>query len=250
MAERRTSKGYGNSQPLISLVFAYYENPGMLTLQLSVVSEYPREVREQLEVIIVDDASPRFPAADVPRLPGMPELKIFRITNDVRWNQDAARNIGAFEAEGSWLFLTDIDHVVPGETLRSLLAMEKNPSVFYTFARKKYGGTELREPHPNSYFMARDLYWSIGGHDEDYAGIYGKDFLFRRRALRISREILLKDLFLDRVGSKIISDAGTRTITRDNTFRQRVWGYVLEWLKAAKLWRGVQALTEDYRRVV
>ena len=250
MSEWGSSQPSKTPAPLISLVFAYYENPKMLELQWAQISQYPRHVKERVEVIIVDDASPLSPAADVPRGPNLPHVKIFRIDDDVPWNQDAARNIGAFEAGGKWLFLTDIDHVVPGETLSSLLTIEWDSSVFYSFGRRKFGGSEMRESHPNTYFMARDLYWSIGGHDEDYAGIYGKDFLFRKRALKLSREVFLESLLVDRVGSKIVSDAGTRTITRDNTLSQKVWGYVLPWLKSAKLWRGVQTLTESYQRVV
>jgi hypothetical protein len=250
MPEQSLSKESGHSRTSISLVFAYYDNPEMLALQWSVISEYPLDVKARIEVIIVDDSSPQFPAGEVHRPGSLPAVKVFRILQDVRWNQDAARNIGAFESGGFWLLLTDIDHVVPAQTLRHLLAMEKDPTAFYSFARKKFGGTELRDPHPNSYFMSKDLYWTIGGHDEDYAGIYGKDFLFRKRALRISREIALDGVFLDRVGSKIISDAGTRTLTRDNTISQRVWGYLLQGLKAARLWRGVQTMTEEYRRVV
>jgi hypothetical protein len=47
-----------------------------------------------------------------------------------------------------------------------------------------------------------------------------------------------------------VADAGSRTISRENTLGQRVWGYVLQALKALKLWRGVQTLTESYHRVI
>ena len=236
--------------PLISLVFAYYENPTMLELQWREIDAYPRSLKEAIEVVVVDDGSPTNRAADVLRLGTLPSVSIFRIQRDVRWNQDAARNIGAHEAQAQWLLLTDIDHIVPSSTLESLIALNKEPSVFYTFSRTKYESTEVREPHPNSYFMTKALYWDIGGHDEDYAGIYGKDFLFRKRALRHTKEVFLADVSLARVGTSTAADAGSRTITRQNTLRQRVWGYLLPWLKSAKLWRGVQTLTESYQRVV
>jgi len=236
--------------PLVSLVFAYYENPSMLELQWREIAKYPASVKKKLEVLIVDDGSPTRPAVDVARPQNLPRLSIFRIDRDLHWNQDAARNIGAYEAQSPWLLLTDIDHVVPAETLSHLIGLKKDPSVFYTFSRIKFATGEKREPHPNSYLMTKDLYWAIGGHDEDYAGIYGKDFLFRKRAHRHTSEVVLHDAPLARVGSTLVGDAGTRTISRQNTFGQRVWGYVLPWLKALRLWRGVQTLTESYRRVV
>lgn len=236
--------------PLVSLVFAYYENPAMLAMQWDQINQYPDSLKENIEIVVVDDGSPDNPAERVARPPSLPQVSIFRILRDVRWNQDAARNIGANEAKAEWMLLTDIDHVVPSSTLKTVIALNKNPSVFYTFPRIKFESNEVREPHPNSYLMTKSLYWGIGGHDEDYAGIYGKDFLFRKRALRHSREILLEEAPLARVGSSTVVDAGSRTITRDNTLRQRVWGYLLQGLKAARLWRGVQTLTEPYRRVV
>ena len=250
MPEGSESVAPNEHTPLISLVFAYYENPSMLELQWREIAKYPASVKKKLEVLIVDDGSPTRPAVDVARPRNLPRLSIFRIDRDLRWNQDAARNIGAYEAQSPWLLLTDIDHVVPAETLSHLIGLKKDPSVFYTFSRIKFATGEKREPHPNSYFMTKDLYWAIGGHDEDYAGIYGKDFLFRKRAHRHTSEVVLHDAPLARVGSTLVGDAGTRTISRQNTFGQRVWGYVLPWLKAVRLWRGVQTLTESYRRVV
>jgi hypothetical protein len=47
-----------------------------------------------------------------------------------------------------------------------------------------------------------------------------------------------------------VADAGSRTISRGNTLRQRAWGYILPVLKSLKLWRGVQTLTESYHRVL
>ena len=250
MPEGSESVAPNKHTPLISVVFAYYENPSMLELQWKEIAAYPPSLKKKLQVLVIDDGSPTRPAADVARPRNLPKHSIFRIDRDVRWNQDAARNIGAHEAQSPWLLLTDIDHVVPQETLDRLMAMERDTSVFYTFSRIKFATGESREPHPNSYFLTKELYWAIGGHDEDYAGIYGKDFLFRKRAHRHAQEVFLSDTPLSRVGSTLVSDAGTRTITRHNTLRQRVWGYALPFLKAVKLWRGVQTLTETYRRVV
>ena len=232
------------------MVFAYYENPNMLELQLREIACYPAEIKAELEVIVVDDGSPQFPAADVPRPSGLPALSIFRVSKDIRWNQDAARNVGAHEARAPWLLVTDIDHVVPASSLVAILEGERSDQSFYTLGRVKFYGGEARESHPNSYLMTKKLYWDIGGHDEDYAGVYGKDFLFRKRALRQSSKVHLPEIVLARVGTSAVNDAGTTTITRENTMLRRVWGYLLEWLKAMKLWRGVQTLSYPYEKVL
>jgi glycosyltransferase involved in cell wall biosynthesis len=236
--------------PEITIVFAYYDNPSMLEFQWQQIARYPKALRDRIEVIVVDDASPIAPAASVVRPKSLPEHRIYRIAKDIPWNQDAARNIGAHEASSPWLLLTDIDHVAPEETLRGLLEMEKDRKVFYTLGRTKFFSDEVREPHPNSYVMTRDMYWAIGGHDEDYAGIYGKDYLFRKRALEKTREVHLPDLPLARVGTSNIPDAGTRTIPRRNTRLATLRGYVMQGLKAMRLMRGVQTLKAKYSQVV
>lgn len=250
MPHRSGRKNPNASAPVISIVFAYYENPSMLALQWKEIAAYPASIKSAIEILVVDDASPRTPAASVTRPRGLPRHRVYRIEKDIPWNQDAARNIGAHEAHGQWLLLTDIDHVVPASTLEGLLAAPLDSSVFYSFGRVKFDSGESREPHPNSYFMAKNMYWDIGGHDEDFAGIYGKDVLFRRRALAHAREVPLVDLPLARVGQSMVADSGTWTISRENTVRKRAWGVVLEWLKRLRLYRGVQTLRHPYSQEV
>ena len=250
MSRKRKNASEGSAIPGLTLVFAYYENPQMLELQWREIASYPTEIKSELEVIVVDDGSPRFPAVDVPRPRGLPGLSIFRVSKDIRWNQDAARNIGAHEARAPWLLVTDVDHAVPASSLVAILGEKRSEHSFYTLGRIKFYAGGARESHPNSYLMTKKLYWDIGGHDEDFAGVYGKDFLFRKRALRRSSEVHLPDIVLARVGTAAVKDAGTTTITRENTLLRRVWGYLLEWLKAIKLWRGVQTLSCPYEKVL
>jgi len=250
VATKKSSAPRGVNSPEITIVFAYYDNPSMLEFQWQQIARYSKALRDRIEVIVVDDASPITPAASVVRPKSLPEHRIYRIAKDIPWNQDAARNIGAHEASSPWLLLTDIDHVVPAETLKGLLNLDKDPRVFYTLGRTKFFGADVGEPHPNSYVMTREMYWAIGGHDEDYAGIYGKDYLFRKRALKKTREAHLPDLRLARVGTSNIPDAGTRAITRRNTRSATLRGYVIQLLKALRLMRGVQALKAECSRVV
>ena len=250
MATKKSSTPGGVNSSELTIVLAYYDNPSMLEFQWQQIAGYSKALRDRIEVIIVDDASPITAALSVVRPKSLPKHRVYRIAKDIPWNQDAARNIGAHEASSPWLLLTDIDHVVPEETLRGLLDLDKDPTVFYTLGRTKFFGDGVREPHPNSYVMTRGMYWAIGGHDEDYAGIYGKDYLFRKRVLKETREVHLSDLRLARVGTSNIPDAGTSTIARRNTRRATLRGYVLQGLKALRLMRGVQTLKAEYSRVV
>ena len=204
----------------LSFVYPYYDNPKMLAHQYKVWAAYPQELKERIEIVLVDDASPRWPALDVKRREGLPGLRIYRVRVDMPWHQHGARNLGAHVAAGDWLFLTDMDHVLPADSLAKLLEVQ-NQSRFYTFARldswtmeptlRENGQTRL---HPNSFALTRALFWKVGGYDEDYCGVYGTDKLFRERLEAVAEERHLADVPLLRFTRDIIPDASTTTLTR------------------------------------
>src|SRR4051812_27854987 len=105
----------------LSFVMPYYDNPVMLAHQYSVWASYPERLKKRIEIVIVDDGSQSEPASNVLRIDNLPSLSIYRVLIDKPWNQHGARNLGAKLAEGPWLFLTDMDHVLPSESLEHLL---------------------------------------------------------------------------------------------------------------------------------
>lgn len=165
----------------VSLVMAYYENPAMLREQYARLAELPGRVRTQLELVLVDDGSPDNPAwvQDV----GLP-VQLFRMKQDIRWNQDACRNIGVKYARNDWVLLTDMDHVVPVETWDQIFLGALKPDRVYTFRRQVLPDFQPYKHHPNSWLLARRDYESIGGYDERFAGWYGTDGDFRDRLAR------------------------------------------------------------------
>ena len=162
------------------MVYPYYENADFFGQQLAVWSAYSADLRTNLRFVVVDDGSPTRPAVDVLRSVRIDGLRLFRIGVDVRWNWLAARNIGAAHSRDGWLLLTDMDHVVPEDTLRHLTYGLHDPRVIYRFSRVEHTGERIH-PHPNSWFMTRDMFWKIGGYDEACSGYYGTDGDYRRR---------------------------------------------------------------------
>lgn len=195
----------------------------MLAEQFRVWAGYPEDLKSQIEVLVVDDGSPE-PAGDVPRPDGLPALRIGRLTDTADpmtppWRQDACRNRAAHHAVGEWLFLTDMDHVLPADSLRALLGyISSGSDVVYMFDRldaphlkPKKDNRGERHPHPNSFAMRRDRYWMLGGYDEDLCGVYGTDGPFRRRVDALSRVEQLWDVPIIRYPREVIPDASTRT---------------------------------------
>jgi hypothetical protein len=56
----------GGGMGLITYAIPYYRNPAMLSEQYRIWAGYPEDLKEQIEIVLVDDGSPE-PAIDVPR---------------------------------------------------------------------------------------------------------------------------------------------------------------------------------------
>jgi glycosyltransferase involved in cell wall biosynthesis len=191
----------------------------MLARQYEIWAAYPEKLKDKIDVVLVDDGSSQA-AVNVERPLGLPDLQIWRVLIDKPWNQHGARNLGAQTARGPWLFLTDMDHIMPTESLDALLSLDR-PSVIYTFHRIDIDTMQPTtrpdgtcKPHPNTFAMTKKLYWRIGGYDEDYCGIYGTDGLFKSRARECAKFRHLHNVPILRVPRSYIADASTTTLAR------------------------------------
>lgn len=228
----------------LSFVLPYYDNSRMLALQYDIWANYPIALKSRIEIVIVDDGSPSEPAADVPRPSDLPPTAIYRVLIDKPWNQHGARNLGAKMATGPWLFLTDMDHILPAESLEKLLTKENTGRIFM-FARldapdmtPTLGRDGEKKPHPNTFAMTKEMYWRIGGYDERFCGIYGTDALFRDRARKHAHFQHLPNVSIIRVPREVIPDASTRTLLRKDgrgTAKERVVDQIRRQRSEAKI---------------
>lgn len=211
-----------------TLVMAYYDNPGMLTHQIKVWLGMPKEIRQALHVIVVDDCSPRWPAlaaATKFSVGGWADLigsfELWRMKQDIPWNQDACRNLGVKHAPTPWLLLTDMDHVVPVATWRRLMTGKLDKHAVYRFGRVSAPDMAPYKLHPNSWALRAKTYWRCGGYDEALAGNYGTDGDFMVRLRRVAE---LKDLpeVLIRYPREVIPDASTTTLVRKSPEQKKV----------------------------
>lgn len=202
---------------LLTVILAYYMNPGMLVKQYATFAALPATLRKSLKLIIVDDGSPSTPAFH--REIGMP-VEVYRVLVDVRWNQDACRNIGVHHATTEWVLMTDMDHLLPEQTLARVMGRQWQSETVYRFSRvtmesKGHGPPVYTQykPHPNSWLMTRLMFNRIGGYDERFAGWYGTDADFRRQVERLANIVTLKEVLI-RVPRDVIPDASTTTYLR------------------------------------
>lgn len=195
----------------LTLILSYYLNPGMLVEQYKLLRELPDHIKKELNLIIVDDGSPKNPA--FLESTGIP-TRLFRMLVDIRWNQDACRNLAVHHTETEWVLLTDIDHMVPERTFQKVLSYQLDAEKVYRFSRVSAPAMEWYKPHPNSWFMTKVIYeGKIGGYDERLAGYYGTDADFSKRVHDNAEVVFFKEPLI-RVPREVISDASTTTYLR------------------------------------
>lgn len=177
---------------MITLVYAYYENPVMFAFQQDVWAAYPQHLIEKINLIVVDDGSQREPAKKYWN-PVFESARLYRVDVNIPWNQNGARNLAMLECGTEWALMTDMDHVLyPADAERMLTGGYMSGKVYMpqrlTHDRKPY------KRHPNSFLIEKELFWQSGGYDEDFAGYYGTDIVFRK-AVGLVGEIVETDGF-------------------------------------------------------
>jgi hypothetical protein len=215
----------------LTICLPYYRNEGMLDVQLKRFAALPIDLKSRLSLIVVDDGSsllqsdervlPASAKAAQWRDIGM-KFDLYAMDVNIRWNQDACRNLAVANTDTKWVLLTDIDHIVPRITIDGLLKSKFDPARAYRFSRKTFEGVNDKgndilsdyKPHPNSWIMTCESYWKMGGYDESLAGWYGTDGDFRHRIDAVLGSPIDLPFPLYRVPRDVVPDASTSTYER------------------------------------
>jgi hypothetical protein len=228
----------------LTICLSYYENPGMLAHQLRNLAALPLAMRVALDLVVVDDGSPAAPAEQVFKAEsaGIRSAELYRMREDIAWNQDACRNLAVSLARTEWVLLTDMDHVPTEALLRRAMSKPLDPSAAYTFRRVSAPDLTPYKPHPNSWLMTRALYDRVGGYDERYAGVYGTDGAFRRGVEKNASAVIEIKEALIRVPREVIADASTTTLARKSPDNDRAKAERAAQIKASGQLRPVRGL--------
>jgi len=146
------------------------------------------DLPDNIEIIFIDDGSD--PPISFPNH-RLKNLSIYPTGDKRPWSQACARNLGAKIAEGEFLLMTDIDHILTREAIaavenfngdkmrfsRAYAVLDKRGKINqkpktlfkYGLSRKHYkrrGLSVIR--HTNTFAMRRSIYFEIGGYPERY----------------------------------------------------------------------------------
>lgn len=204
---------------MITVVFSYFNNGGMLDRHLQEWQSYGRCLKEYFRAVIVDDCSEKDPALGHMRDVGFP-VELYRIRTPIVWNTAGARNLGMHVASACnqnghcWTLLTDIDHLLGAAQAACLEGRFIYPDSRNAFLlNRRWADGRMLNPHGNSYLICRCLYWKTGGCDEDWAGWWGAgEASFRRALLATGGRVGIadyEDIYLTHFGRDDIPDAST-----------------------------------------
>jgi hypothetical protein len=219
-----------------TLCIPFYRNVQMLRRQIQEWEQYPSGV----SILVVDDGSPEAAREIIEKQASrqLPDrLRLYRITVDVPWNREEARNLASIEAQSNWLVHCDIDHVLPTKAAGLLLESEPDSKHWYRFPRWRKGkADETRNkdaiprdcdfgeihPHVDSYLITRKMYWMVGGYDLLFSGCLGGGSDFLKRLTAVSEPLMLPPSIALHVYTRSeVKDASDWSLSRDTNEGKR-----------------------------
>ena len=175
----------------LSILYTYFGQkeriPGIL-----------KEKHPKTRVIIVDDCHPD-------ALQALPGVDVYRVEDDITWNQPGAKNLGFQEAKG-WVVCADIDHLVTKKNVEEILKLKKERGTIYFLGREDTDSW-------NVFLIHKDDFEKIGGYDEDFSGNYGyEDMELLWRCQRTMKLVQRRDIKV-----KVFAEESSTKLDRDTT---------------------------------
>jgi len=200
---------------MISFVYPVYNSQEMLKIHLREWHSYDLSVKKCIKFILIDDCS-AVPVS-IPKDVEI-NIEVYRVDKDIPWNVTGARNLGFHVADTEYVFTSDMDALFPKDSAKKLVEFnEADSKTMYWFPRVDRKMQWEKNRHLFTVFMAKKLFWDVGGMDEDFAGQWGYedlDFLRRYRLDRTLKEGLIQAHVID---YKFAGDASVTSLSRDVT---------------------------------
>lgn len=169
-----------------SIIFTRYNNDVRHLYQLQETMH---------DYILIDDGSKL--DVDMP-----PFWKVYKITEDIGWNSEGAKNLGMHVMETDWGLTCDMDHPPMGDSISRLDAITNILPREAAYNPVRKDGKCI-----NSYLCTKDLWWKVNGYDESFSGYYGYDITLYK-AFEANGIPILR---LPAISLDIISDGSSMT---------------------------------------
>lgn len=176
----------------LSIIIAFYNSHGVVARQVKYFAAM--KLPKDIEFIFIDDGSkPAHRLKDYK----LKNLKLLHTKDKRPWTQGLARNAGAKVAQGEYLLMTDIDHILSKEAIMESYHFTGSKMIFKRFFGVLLAdGTLSQEPkvleeygldmsrlqtrrglyasvHGNTFTMKRSIFETLGGYDPRHC-LYGR----------------------------------------------------------------------------
>jgi glycosyltransferase involved in cell wall biosynthesis len=163
--------------PLVSVIVPFFDQDEYL---LDAVRSVEAQSYANVEIVVVDDCSPRAAADDLLSWRQSTNLKILRHAHNR--GAAAARNSGVLAARGELILPLDADDMITADYLEKTTALFlKSPDIGAVWTHVHMFGEEekvwrpdctlparLSDGGPNTFLYRRSLFDDVGGYSEDW----------------------------------------------------------------------------------
>lgn len=197
--------------------YTYYDEPDLLSEQIKLWNRYPH----QIEIILVDDGSQKYPAEDYISLIEHPGFHLYKVDEDLGFNSHGCRNLIAHISQSDNILFSDIDCQFSPETIAFLKQVSYNKEKFYKFCfySSKTFVYEQFPGHPNVFIVNKEKFWEAGGYDESFTGWHTGDREFLVRLNAVATQTMIErhlGFTVVRAGRKTVIDNTVSKIQYDN----------------------------------
>lgn len=205
---------------LVTLAMCVYGQPKMTEVWFKTLHSYSPAMLAQMELIIVDDCGT--PPALIPEdVQALLPCRLFRVTDQIPWNQPGGRNLALDQAETKLILFVDPDMVFPLEMMKLMLergaSLQKGNVIrFQLKHRTGKSKGHLDASSPNTWYLHVEDFRSIGGYDEDFSGHKGWSDVqlldIMTRSFKVKQD---PALFAQFYGADEVSDAMVDSLDRN-----------------------------------
>ena len=168
----------------LTLISHYYNNIDSLLNQIILWNSFPHEIRECIEIVVIDDCSNNNIELDLSKLNSNLNLNIFRILDDIPWNQAGSRNLGAFLSSSPWSLFFDIDQKLTPEGINNIISnigLFDSSCMYHFLSEGILDSNNNNNPMiyaPSTYLANTNAFKNFGMLDEDFSGNYGYEDIY------------------------------------------------------------------------
>lgn len=209
---------------LVTIAMAVYSQPLMLEVQFNYLRSYSKELLAQMELLIVDDCG-KIPAEIPADIQELLPCQLFRVLDDIAWNQPGARNLALEHVRTPLVLFVDPDMGFSANMMAKMIVagyeLERGHVIRFML---RHRNTQKVDPSsPNTWFLHVADFLAVGAYSEDYSGAKGWSDVSLLDVMKHHYKIHHRsDLFAEFYSADEVSDAMVMSLDRSTVRNKKI----------------------------